>query len=157
MFVSVILATALHTPTPPRPPDKRNDAKLPRLMVLSTMPVAFGAYAPVVQLAGELSDPHAVMLQCGTYSVAVASVGLIRAVRERSVKVSRAEWRAGCELGMWITCAATFEVLGLQRTSAARARFLVQLSTVLVPLGRGYRGLRLSASRQRPSLPPTPP
>ena len=133
MLGLAVLATAL-TPTPPTPPRKRSDAKLPRLMVLSTMPIAFGAYGPAVQLAGGLSDPHAVLLQCGTYSVAVASVGLIRAVRERSVKVSRVEWRAGCELGMWITCAAIFEVLGLQRTSAARAGFLVRLSTVLVPL-----------------------
>ena len=120
--------------SPPPRTQPVGNGKLPRLLALSTVPVALGAYAPAVQMAGKLSDPHAVLLQCSTYLVAVASVGTIRMARERSNRVPPATWRAGIELGLWISFAALLEILGLQRTTAARAGFLVRLSTVIVPV-----------------------
>jgi drug/metabolite transporter (DMT)-like permease len=115
-------------------------SKLP-LLVLSVVPVAFGSYATAVQLLGTLSDAQAVMLQCGTYAVAGAAVNCMRQGRNRhasdrgrALSMSGSTWRAGAELGLWIFCGATLQSLGLQRTTAARAGFLVRLSTVLVPL-----------------------
>ena len=128
---AVLMAGAISPPPRTQPAGK---GKMPRLIALSTVPLALGAYAPAVQMAGKLSDPHAVLLQCSTYLVAVASVGTVRMAAESSISVTPATWRAGIELGLWISFAAILEILGLQRTTAARAGFLVRLSTVIVPL-----------------------
>ena len=40
-----------------------------------------------MQLCGPLNDAQAILLQCGTYSVATADVAAVRAVRERSIRV----------------------------------------------------------------------
>ena len=112
------------------------------LMVLSSVPLAFGTFATAVQLAGALSDREAVLLQCGTYGVATAGVLAMRLAREKTLRVRRATRRAGCELGLWISIAATLQSLGLQRTTAARAGFLVRLSTVIVPVAEAlHRGV----------------
>lgn len=105
------------------------------LAVLSTVPLAFGTYATAVQLAGPLSDREAVLLQCGTYGVACLGVLATRLGREGHTRVQQSTIKAGCELGGWIVIAATLQSLGLQRTTAARAGFLVRLSTVIVPFG----------------------
>lgn len=124
---------------PPQPPSSEQKVSLghsqvKRLLVLSSVPVAFGCFAPAVQLAGSLSDQQALMLQASTYGVAAANVGAVRVLRERSVAISPPTWRAGVELGLWISVAATLEFLGLQRTTATRAGFLVRLSTIFVPV-----------------------
>ena len=115
MIVSAVVL-ALAKPPPPAPLSGTQPLK--RLLVASSIPVAFGAFAPAVQLCGPLNDAQAILLQCGTYSVATADVAAVRAVRERSIRVDGRTWRAGVELGLWITAAATLESLGLQRTTA---------------------------------------
>ena len=132
MFISTVLLASLAKPSR-LPKDPPSGPQLKRLLVASSTPLAFGAFAPAVQLCGPLNDAQAILLQCGTYSVATADVAAVRAVRERSIRVGGRTWRAGVELGLWITAAATLESLGLQRTTATRAGFLVRLSTVIVP------------------------
>jgi drug/metabolite transporter (DMT)-like permease len=50
------------------------------------------------------------------------------------MKVTILEWKSGIQLGLLIAIAATLQSLGLQRTTAIRAGFLVRLSTIFVPL-----------------------
>ena len=116
-------------PSPP-PAPLSGTQPLKRLLVAS-IPVAFGAFAPAVQLCGPLNDAQAILLQCGTYTVATADVAAVRAVRERSIRVDGRTWRSGIELGLWITAAATLQSLGLQRTTATRG--FLSPSTVIVP------------------------
>ena len=116
--------------------------KLP-LLVLAMVPVVFGSYATAVKLSGKLSDVHAMLLQCGMYTTAFFSVCVVRLLLEGNVKVTRFEWCAGIELGMWISVAATLESLGLQRTTATRAGFLDE--GIVVPLAEAI------LSRQLPS------
>ena len=55
--------------------------------------------------------------------------------------------RVGAELGMWLFIGSSLQLYGLQFTSANKAAFLVQLTTIFVPviegvfLGRRLRGL----------------
>ena len=76
--------------------------KLP-LLVLAMVPVVFGSYATAVKLSGKLSDVHAMLLQYGMYTTAFFSVCVVRLLSEGNVKVTRFEWCAGIELGMWIS------------------------------------------------------
>lgn len=123
--------------------------KLP-LLILTTVPIAFGSYATAIRLAGPLSDTHALVLQCLTYAVACCAIGIVRlvlyllhnrqyntaaATKSKSImKVTKLEWKSGIQLGLLIAIAATLQSLGLQRTTAIRAGFLVRLSTIFVPL-----------------------
>ena len=126
-----------------------NNSKLP-LLILTTVPIAFGFYATAIRLAGPLSDTHALVLQCMTYAIACCAIGSVRFVlyllhhcRRRLntattttsiMKVTKLEWTSGIQLGLLIAIAATLQSLGLQRTTAIRAGFLVRLSTIFVPL-----------------------
>jgi drug/metabolite transporter (DMT)-like permease len=47
---------------------------------------------------------------------------------------SQLPWRAGAELGGYLFLGNFFQVLGLQWTTADRAAFIVQLTTVIVPV-----------------------
>ncbi len=51
--------------------------------------------------------------------------------------------KAGIELGIYVFLANVAQVLGLQQVSAARAAFLVQLQTVIVPVLSGLLGLEV--------------
>jgi drug/metabolite transporter (DMT)-like permease len=42
--------------------------------------------------------------------------------------------RAGCELGGWLFLGSSLQIYGLQLISASRAAFLVQTTTIMVPL-----------------------
>jgi len=103
------------------------------LAVLSTVPMAIGSYGTAVQMAGSLTDQQAVLLNCGTYAVASIAIIGARLAKQGHAKVEPRTWRAGIELGLWIFAGAMLQAYGLQRTSASRAGFLVQLSTVIVP------------------------
>jgi len=87
-MVPVLVLVCALSPSPPKPSaGPPNPSKMPRLLTLSTVPIAPGAYAPAVQLAGKLSDSHALLLQFSTYVVAATAVGAIRVARERSLHV----------------------------------------------------------------------
>jgi len=48
--------------------------------------------------------------------------------------------RGGAELSLYLFLANIFQLIGLQSTSAIVASFIVQLTTVFVPLIEGLRG-----------------
>ena len=55
----------------------------------------------------------------------------------------RAQMMAGFELGGYLFLGATAQLIGLRYTSAIRGAFIVQLTTVLVPLLEGIKRRRL--------------
>ena len=49
--------------------------------------------------------------------------------------------RAGAELGLWKTLGTSFNLYGLSLTSADHGAFLIQLTTLLVPVAQGVQGV----------------
>lgn len=137
LAVTIMVATVLpRLPSAPRdstPPSKGQSRSA--LALLCTVPMALGSYNTAVQLAGDLNNQQVMLLQLGTYAVAGAGLTCYRLMKEgRVIHVGRRTWRAGIELGLWLFAGATLQALGLQRTTASRAGFLVSLSTAIVPL-----------------------
>ena len=54
--------------------------------------------------------------------------------------VDRTSITAGAELGLWKTCGTLANLFGLSLTSADHGAFLIQLTTLIVPLVQGLRG-----------------
>ena len=50
-------------------------------------------------------------------------------------------WRRGGELGLWKFLGATANLYGLSLTSSDHGAFLIQLTTLIVPLVQGLRGV----------------
>jgi len=116
-----------------------------RVAALIAVPLAWGTYGPAVKLAYELPHvPPAPVLQASFQCVSFASLllaGVLRARAEardaaalESSMFDTPTLRAGAELGLWLFLGQAVQLQGLQRTDAARAGFLVQLTTIFVPL-----------------------
>lgn len=102
--------------------------------ILTTVPISIASYGIAVQLGGALPASQAVLFNVGTYFIAACAIFSMRYSRHASLRVDRRVWLAGIELGLWIFAGATLQIWGLQRTTASRAGFLVQLTTIIVPL-----------------------
>lgn len=122
-----------------------------RLAALIAVPLAWGTYGPAVKLAYELPHvPPAPVLQASFQAVSFGGLllaGVLRArdaARDASSELDADDasaaildgrtLRAGAELGTWLFLGQAVQLQGLQRTNAARAGFLVQLTTLFVPL-----------------------
>ena len=120
-----------------------------RVAVLAAVPVAWGTYSPVVRVAFGLEHaPPAPLLSLMFSAVSLGGLVLSDALLQSTRSPARAKpssspgdlfgggtLRAGLELGMWLFLGSNIQLQGLARTDAARAGFIVQLTTVLVPLG----------------------
>ena len=62
-----------------------------------------------------------------------------------SAPLSRASLLAGAELGLWKTCGTTVNIYGLAQTSADHGAFLIQLTTLLVPVAQSLLGVPIPA------------
>jgi len=133
-------------------------SKTPRVAALLAVPLAWGTYGPAVELA--FQQPHGPppsVLSFAFCIVSTLSLTLARTLplgkgdeadsseEEDASSVDGETLRAGAELGLWIFLASTVQLFGLQATTAARAGFIVQLTTVIVPLAETVLlGRRLS-------------
>jgi hypothetical protein len=52
--------------------------------------------------------------------------------------------RPPCCAGVWKTAAATLNLLGLALTTASHGAFLIQLTTLIVPLAQGISGVPIA-------------
>ena len=122
------------------------DSDWTRVAALVAVPIAWGTYGPAVKLAFELEHvPPAPVLQASFQFVSFGGLllaGALRAAQRKADADADAAAmldvptaKAGAELGMWLYLGQALQLQGLARTDAARAGFLVQLTTVLVPLG----------------------
>jgi drug/metabolite transporter (DMT)-like permease len=145
------------------------------MAVLLTVPLAWGTYTPVVKYLYGLDPPvpglvfsalyytvAAVSLQVALrYSRLTGGLGQRPVVPGTCINVDGSDlasksndplpWRGGLELGLYLFVANVAQLIGLISVPADRAGFLVQLTTVLVPILqtmalRGNTGRAVSAT-----------
>lgn len=116
----------------------------PRLFLFA-VPVVWGTYTCAVKFVYQSAEqpPPTVLFNFLTYSVSLATLltakALQRARSSTELKTTTAKedppktWAAGAELGFYLFLGSNLQVTGIQRTSAACAAALVQLSAVFVP------------------------
>jgi len=149
-----------------------NDERSIGILVLMTVPLAWGTYGPVVKYMYEKMDPSmpGFVFSAGYYLVAATTLGVISSWQDGSrpmeddamegdergevdvdsLSVSSDDdikmqsngdeneasitTRGGWELGSYLFIGNGLQIVGLQTVPADRAAFLVQLTTVMVPL-----------------------
>lgn len=132
------------------------------LLILLSVPVVWGTYAPAVRYLYAVSDPPlpGLIFSAAYYSLASATLSIVAATfsniddssrnvpnREGTSKeIAAAEEkdtlrRDGSELGAYLTFANALQVLGLMTVDGDRAAFLVQTTTVMVPILFGLSNL----------------
>lgn len=117
------------------------------LLVLLTVPVAWGTYTPVVRYlyAIEPAVPGFVFSAC-YYTLAAVTMSTLIAINSRDYDSAAGEEdpnlgagktsipiQGGLELGSYLFVANCLQVIGLQTVQSDRAGFLVQFTTVMVP------------------------
>ncbi|KAJ1461965.1 hypothetical protein M885DRAFT_557629 [Pelagophyceae sp. CCMP2097] len=120
-----------------------------RLAALCTVPVAWGTYAPAVRYVySQPVAPPGVVFSAAYYVVALATLSAALWLGDRgdrgdgaAVDVGAAGSggadAAGAELGGYLFLGNILQVTGLESTGADTAAFLVQLTTIFVPLLEG--------------------
>jgi len=117
------------------------------VLVLLTVPLAWGTYAPVVKYVYEMDSPVPGFVFSTAYYL-IASASLLTLMRisstntntdEEHPDVSENESRllpikGGIELGSYLFLGNCLQVVGLETVPADRAAFLVQLTTIMVPI-----------------------
>ncbi|KAG7350977.1 EamA-like transporter family protein [Nitzschia inconspicua] len=136
-----------------RPPDE-----LLGTLVLLTVPLSWGTYSPVVRYLYAIDPPVPGFVFSACYYTLAAVTTLCLAQRfksngqqtdntdgketellleytkESSSSLLPSSVQGGIELGSYLFVANCLQVVGLQTVEAERAGFLVQLTTVMVPL-----------------------
>ncbi|RME10444.1 MAG: EamA family transporter, partial [Ardenticatenia bacterium] len=64
----------------------------------------------------------------------IATLVLVLLFRQQARTISRAEWRAGMLIGLFLAMGYIFQTIGLQYTTSAKAGFITGLNIVLVPI-----------------------
>jgi drug/metabolite transporter (DMT)-like permease len=129
-----------------------NSERRTGLLVLLTVPFAWGSFEPAVRLLYTMDPPVPGFVFSTAYYVVAATTLLTLAVvnANKNNKTSAADavvkgmelrkdtldWpiRGGVELGVYLFLGNALQVVGLKTVSADRAAFLLQLTTVFVPL-----------------------
>ena len=131
--------------------DNGDDSTIPGLglLVLCSVPLVWGTYVPIVRLLYEIDPPIPGFLFSVFYFLisSVTTVTLAQildrredtnittsAIVENSENDDRTRALAGLELGSWLFLGNTLQLLGLKTVPSDRAGFLVQMTTILVPL-----------------------
>lgn len=113
------------------------------ILILLTVPLAWGTYTPVVKYLYEKMDPSmpGFVFSAGYYVVAAISLSVLSQLQAKSNEYNdikeednKITYRGGLELGSYLFIGNGLQVIGLQSVPADRAAFLVQLTTVIVPL-----------------------
>ena len=108
-----------------------------RVAVLCSVPVVWGTYAPAVKAVYALpAPPPGAVFSLFYYVVALGCLGALgrAAAAPGAAAPDEGAARAGLELGAYLYAGNLFQVVGLETVSADAAAFLVQLTTVLVPV-----------------------
>lgn len=118
------------------------------LLVLLSVPLAWGTYSPVVKYLYAIQPPvPGFVFSAAYYLVASLSLLSLTAIQnvggdETIIKGSKANSKdkseipilGGLELGTYLFIGNGLQILGLKTVPSDRAGFLVQLTTVMVPL-----------------------
>jgi hypothetical protein len=122
---------------------KEDDDKWKGILTLMTVPVVWGTYVPVVHTVYEMHVPG-LIFSTAYFAVATISawftIFVMKLLRGQDPiplqdQPSRtALVQGGIELGLYLFLGSSFQILGLQTVPSDRAGFLVQLTTIYVPL-----------------------
>jgi len=107
------------------------------ILVLLTVPFAWGTFEPAVRYVYEIDPPvPALVFSLGYYLVATLSLGLLAFINNQDTKSeeTKRSIRGGLELGTYLFIGNGLQVLGLKTVPSDRAAFLLQLTTIFVPL-----------------------
>lgn len=141
--------------------DTVGKSKLLPYFVLALVPVMWGTYAPAVKQLYSLADipPPSVFFNFLTYLASVVVLNIAGIVggddnntaeeigEEKDRNKAKLTLMGGVELGLYLFVASNIQVLGIQQTTASRAGFLIQLTTIMVPIIESlFEGKKLSCS-----------
>uniref|UniRef100_A0A7S2HES8 EamA domain-containing protein n=1 Tax=Helicotheca tamesis TaxID=374047 RepID=A0A7S2HES8_9STRA len=122
------------------------------ILVLMTVPLSWGTYAPVVKYVYEINPPvPGFVFSAGYYVVASLTLLTLASLTTTNDDDTRKEGvetmeeggveegmdlpiQGGLELGLYLFLGNALQVIGLKTVPADRAAFLVQLTTIMVPL-----------------------
>eukprot|EP00979_Chaetoceros_neogracilis_P013838 scaffold4124_cov267-Chaetoceros_neogracile.AAC.22 len=137
---------------------KDKSDRLLGISVLLTVPLSWGTYAPVVKYVYEMNPPlPGFVFSAGYYMIASFTLTVLSAMMasppiandddsqslatienskggENSSSLLPLQALAGLELGSYLFIGNCLQVVGLKTIPADRAAFLVQLTTIMVPL-----------------------
>ena len=126
------------------------------LSVLMCVPVAWGTYGVSVKALYSFgSPPPELAFGFMVYVVSSSFLGLLYAAQPPPAEEpSASAAAAGFELGGYLFVAALLQLFGLGMTTATRGAFIVQLTTVIVPLMDAARrpALRRTPAAHPPSV-----
>ena len=124
------------------------------LITIGSITVVFASNSPVLHAAASgAAAPPVLLLNAACAVLALAGLllagPLLAPLAPTAAAAARGEgrgddglaWRAGSELGLWKFLGATANLYGLSLTSADHGAFLIQLTTLIVPLVQGARGV----------------
>lgn len=111
---------------------------LENTLLVNIVPLLWGTFGPVVKLIQTI--PPAIptpLVNVSTYFSALLTVTILLRFQRNTTPTPA---RAGMELGFYLYLGGLLNIQGLTLTSASRAAFFVQLSTVFTPLMDRFRG-----------------
>jgi len=130
-----------------------DQATLLGTLVLLTVPLSWGTYVPVVRYLYKIEPPVPGFVFSACYYTLAAATTLFLAYRSQPDAAISSDdidedtsddgfssvipFKGGIELGLYLFVANCLQVIGLQTVESDRAGFLVQLTTVMVPVCEG--------------------
>lgn len=148
-----------HPPTSISSQHAQKSTLIPRALenaaLLNIVPALWGSYGIAAKILYQLD--HAVpvdLVNFGGYFFALLSLLAARQLQPRqdhsqsapSSDQMRRIYQAGFELGAYLYCGSWLNLQALARTSASRCAFLVQLTTVIIPIFDYLLGSKLSGA-----------
>lgn len=122
-------------------------AALQNGLLLSMVPILWGSYGVAAKFLFDTDNPMPLsILNLSSFSFALLSLLLVRTFQSApSAPLSRLRdtYRAGIELGTYLYLGSWLNLEAVARTSASRAAFFVQLTTVMVPLAEWALGAKV--------------
>mmetsp|Transcript_1843 Transcript_1843/g.2532 ORF Transcript_1843/g.2532 Transcript_1843/m.2532 type:complete len:439 (-) Transcript_1843:3537-4853(-) len=113
--------------------------RLSGILVLASVPLAWGTYSPVVKYLYQVQPVvPGIVFSSAYYLVASAVLNtlMLSLKSDGSEKVDEEPFpvQGGVELGLYLFIANAMQVVGLETVQAGRAGFLIQLTTIFVPI-----------------------
>ena len=110
------------------------------LLVLASVPLAWGTYSPVVKYLYEVQPAvPGIVFSAAYYILASVVLNVLCATTQQNNDSSNDTqedfpFAGGLELGSYLFIANALQVKGLETVPSGRAGFIVQLTTIMVPL-----------------------
>lgn len=116
-------------------------------LVLCSVPLSWGTFAPVVKYVYDMPVPLPGFLFSACYYLVAATTLCSLNLLQKQPKPNGKVMRGGLELGSYLFIGNALQIIGLQTVPADRAAFFVQLTTVFVPLYQAaFMGKSVSVS-----------